>query len=123
MKKKSSLTDKYGNFVVDSVMLGEYAFAEIDSSLGLQPAPLKEQTLLQVFPNPARTQINLTWEQEDMRFVELFDLSGRSIGRMPLAQGARSCVYPVEHLAAGLYVVKMVSKKGELIQSKVMIEK
>jgi aminopeptidase N len=119
----SSTTDKYGSFTLDSLMLGEYTFAEIDSSLGIQPITIEENSSLKVFPNPAKTQVSLTWEKEDMRYAELFDMSGRSMGRLMIPSGMRGWVFPVEHLAAGTYLMRLETKRGKFVQSKVIIEK
>jgi aminopeptidase N len=119
----SSTTDKFGSFLVDSLMLGEYTFAEIDSSLGITTETILENNSLKLFPNPAKTQISMTWEKEDMRFVELFDLRGQSLGRLMIPPGMRGWVFPTEHLGAGTYVMKLQAKSGRILQGKFIVER
>jgi aminopeptidase N len=119
----SSTTDKFGSFLIDSLMLGEYTFAELDSSLGVKPISTLENTSLKLFPNPAKTQISMTWEKEDMRFAELFDLRGQSLGRLMIPPGMRGWVFPTEHLASGTYVMKLQAKSGNMLQGKFIVER
>jgi len=119
----SSTTDKFGSFLLDSLMLGEYTFAELDSSLGIIPISVQENTSLKLFPNPAKTQISMTWEKEDMRFAELFDIRGQSLGRLMIPPGLRGWVFPTEHLGTGTYVMKLQAKSGNLLQGKFIVER
>jgi hypothetical protein len=119
----SNTTDKFGSFLIDSLMLGEYTFAEIDSSLGITPISIQENNSLKLFPNPAKTQISMTWEQEDIRFAELFDLRGQSLGRLMIPPGMRGWVFPTEHLGAGTYIMKLQSKSGSVLQGKFIVER
>lgn len=109
----TSTTDKFGNFVLDSLMLGEYAFAEIDSSLGLKDSPISHFELV-VFPNPAKDFVELGWKDVRVEFVELVDLQGRLLGRVPVSKVDTSAKIPVSHLTSGSYLVRVVSLDGRV---------
>jgi hypothetical protein len=114
----TSITDKFGYFVMDSVMLGEYVFAEIDSSLGLKT--MKDSSFeLMVFPNPAKNIIEVTWKDDAVEYVELNDLQGRSLGRILVSKGDHSFKLPVSHLTAGSYLVRLVTVDGR-VETKVV---
>jgi hypothetical protein len=114
----TSITDKFGYFVLDSVMLGEYVFAEIDSSLGLKT--VKDSSFeLMVFPNPAKDLVEITWKDDAVEYVELNDLQGRSLGRIPVSKGNHSVKLPVSHLTAGSYLVRLVTMDGR-VETKVV---
>jgi aminopeptidase N len=109
----TSITDKFGYFVMDSVMLGEYVFAEIDSSLGIKSVEKNNFEFL-VFPNPSKDFVELNWKDVSVQYVELNDLQGRSLGRMPVSKGDHNAKLPVSHLTAGSYLVREVTVDGRV---------
>jgi hypothetical protein len=109
----TSITDKFGYFVMDSVMLGEYVFAEIDSSLGIKSVEKNNFEFL-VFPNPSKDFVELNWKDVTVQHVELNDLQGRSLGRIPVSKGDHSAKLPVSHLTAGSYLVRVVTVDGRV---------
>jgi len=65
----------------------------------------------------------MTWENEDMRFAELFDLRGQSLGRLMIPPGMRGWVFPTEHLGTGNYIMKLQAKSGRVLQGKFIVER
>jgi aminopeptidase N len=111
----TSTIDKFGYFQTDTLMLGEYVFAEIDSSLRVHTAP-KLDFEVQVFPNPtADAQIQLRWEKPEVDFIEVFTNEGRILGRVPVTKQATSAEIPCSHWAAGLYRIQVVLRNGQRI--------
>jgi hypothetical protein len=109
----TSTTDKFGNFVLDSLMLGEYTFAEIDSSLGLKNEAENNFELL-VFPNPSKDFVEINWKDVSAEYVELTDIQGRSLGRILVSRGDQQVKIPVSHLTPGSYLVRVVSLDGRV---------
>ena len=109
----SSTTDKFGNFVLDSLMLGEYTFAELDSSLGVKSS-IEGTFELLAFPNPSKDFVELNWKDVSVEYVELNDIQGRSLGRIPVSKGDQQVKIPVSHLTPGSYLVRVVSLDGRV---------
>jgi hypothetical protein len=109
----TSTTDKFGNFVLDSLMLGEYTFAELDSSLGVNSS-IESTFELLVFPNPSKDFVELNWKDVSVEYVELTDIQGRSLGRIPVSRGDQQVKIPVSHLTPGSYLVRVVSLDGRV---------
>jgi aminopeptidase N len=109
----TSTIDKFGNFVLDSLMLGEYTFAEIDSSLGIKNEVENTFELL-VFPNPSKDFVEINWKDVSAEYVELTDIQGRSLGRVLVSRGDQQVKIPVSHLTPGSYLVRVVSLDGRV---------
>ncbi|MEZ5174511.1 MAG: M1 family aminopeptidase [Bacteroidia bacterium] len=110
----SSTTDKFGNFTVDTLLLGEYTFAVIDSSLGLQEPEHQaaEKTIL--YPNPAGSEVTLKFPDKTARFVEIYDLSGRQYAHIPVLNKAEKILVKTDQLPAGTYNVVTHFKNGQI---------
>jgi hypothetical protein len=94
-------------------MLGEYTFAEIDSSLGIKNEAENTFELL-VFPNPSKDFVEINWKDVSAEYVELTDIQGRSLGRVLVSRGDQHVKIPVSHLTPGSYLVRVVSLDGRV---------
>ncbi len=110
----SSTTDKFGNFVLDSLRLGEYTFAELDSSLGIAKPILDAKSSVQLFPNPAREAIQVKFTGERPRLMELLSIEGRILAAATVSRSAEMHTFPLSHLAAGLYLVRCRFEDGRV---------
>jgi aminopeptidase N len=108
----TNTTDKFGNFTVDSLMLGEYTFAVIDSSLGLPQISSENELVSKLYPNPADSKVTLEWNRNDADYVDILDLSGRSFGRIPVLQPDKALHFKTDHLQPGVYKVITYFKSG-----------
>lgn len=99
----SSTTDKFGNFVLDSLRLGEYTFAELDSSLSLPHVLTLKSPYVEVFPNPAAERTEVRWDGASVKRIELFSSDGRSMGSRIPAKGDRVMQWETSHLTSGNY--------------------
>ena len=84
---------------------------------------LKENSLysidLKLFPNPAKTQVNLLSSVIITR-VDLFDLLGKQIGSME-GSNSNKQIISVSQLTKGVYFVKVSSNSGTVFK-KLVIE-
>jgi hypothetical protein len=105
----SSTTDKFGNFQLDSLMLGEYALAELDTILGVSESAAPEDDPFQIYPNPVMDNIQISWKSIDARpaACELVDVSGKCLGYIPVFNTENFLSIPVNHLPAGTYFVRI----------------
>jgi GH35 family endo-1,4-beta-xylanase len=76
---------------------------------------------IQVFPNPAREEINVTIAADglNIRTVELLDLSGRVVMQATVTQQS-GLVIPRGKLPAGMYLLRM--RGDEVINQKIVLE-
>jgi len=121
----ASTTDKFGNIVIDTLKAGQYTFAEIDSSLGIQALKVNANSeKLEVFPNPSNQEINLKWSSNFVAVqAEIYDMQGKSAGTI-LVNGYQELLkIPVSHLKAGFYLVTLRNKSGKTLTEKVLIER
>jgi subtilisin family serine protease len=79
---------------------------------------------IKIYPNPTNGDLNISNERGDLNSIELFDLSGRLVNSINL-QGRNKGVVQITltDLADGIYIVKAIQENGQLLQSKLMIEK
>jgi len=117
----SSTTDKFGNFVLDSLMLGEYTFAEVDSSLSIDQIKLEIAGSLSIYPNPAQEKITLSWNLKDVSFIDIFSITGQNCGRIP-TNAAAQVQFSTAHLIDGTYVASIRNSKGESISAKFIVQ-
>jgi heat shock protein HslJ len=65
---------------------------------------------LQVFPNPARTAVQLRTTLEGPKIFQLWSVDGRSVARQENAE--MSVTFNLEGMASGTYVVEMTGAGG-----------
>jgi aminopeptidase N len=111
----TSTTDKFGKIESDSLMLGEYVLAELDSSLGISTLPQKSEiSELIITPNPAKDEITVRWNDDDLSCIEIFDVSGRNIGYTQPIRGSHAVTLPVSHLGKGHFMVRRTLSNGKI---------
>lgn len=102
----SSTTDKFGNFVLDSLRLGEYTFAELDSSLGIGSSLVQRDAEFHVYPNPASSIITVDFSHNTPELIELLSADGRSVAAIAGSKTNPSQSFPIDHLPSGIYMVR-----------------
>jgi hypothetical protein len=121
----ASSTDKFGNIEVDTLKAGQYAFAEIDSSLSIKDigTTVIDKSILDVFPNPAHEELNIKWSSNFNAIqAELHDLQGKSAGTITINGKSTFLNFPVSHLKAGVYMICLRDKSGNTLTEKVLID-
>ena len=61
---------------------------------------------ISIYPNPTTGLLNITSEEQDIRMISIFDLSGV---RLFYTQGT---TFDISHLPAGVYIVQIITEKG-----------
>ena len=65
-----------------------------------------------VYPNPARDQVRIQAEGSRLIAAEVYDVTGRLLGKHS-ANNSSSITLTVNHLAAGNYVLRIFTDKGQ----------
>ncbi|MEO1516209.1 MAG: M1 family aminopeptidase [Bacteroidota bacterium] len=112
--------DKKGIVRLDSLLVGDYAFAN-------GPLPLYTNTVepafseFEIFPNPTRGQLSLRGTLTEARdvVVELFDLQGRQLYQQALGQQGQNFQYSLDlaQIPNGLYLLKVADEQGHILRS------
>ncbi|MFL5753192.1 MAG: M1 family aminopeptidase [Bacteroidia bacterium] len=112
---------KYGYFTVDTVLLGEYAFANGVSTVLSVEKNTAEKTAFSVYPNPSKDNVTVDLANIKLKGNERLQLSDAG-GKMVLSRKISSSTEELELLnyARGIYVIS-VYKGSKLIGSEKII--
>jgi subtilisin family serine protease len=79
---------------------------------------------LKIFPNPTRGELTIVNDRAGIETFDLYDLSGRLVKSLNLAQRTNEVIQlSLTDLSDGIYIVQAIQQNGEVLQSKLMIEK
>jgi aminopeptidase N len=116
-----SLANGDGNFVIDTLRRGHYAFANGDVFAGLKPIVELEKTELNCFPNPAADAFDISgyFEGNDVALFDVYASNGRFIGRSSgRIAGAFTKRLDCSAWSEGNYIVQFTLPDGRLLGSK-----
>ncbi len=111
-----SLNNGDGNFVVDTLLRGQYAFANGDISAALKPEVSSGNMTLNAFPNPAQDVLNVSgsFESQEVALFDIYSAGGRLIQR---SSGTVNRTFhkslDVSALSDGVYVLKVYLPSGQ----------
>jgi aminopeptidase N len=118
----SGSTWKQGRFIIDDFQPGEYVLAAWDKeALGTKEFE-EGQPTMQVFPNPARNEVNVSWVGRSDGQVSICDLSGKVLKTQSFTQAQRIAV-ALDGIAAGYYLLTRKSVDGTPIETEKLIIK
>ena len=110
---------KQGRFILDDFQPGEYVLAAWDKeALGTEEYEEVKPTM-QVFPNPARNEVNVSWADLSDGQVSICDMSGKVLKTESFTQADR-LVFTMEGLAAGHYLLTRKSADGTPIETEII---
>lgn len=79
---------------------------------------------IKIYPNPSSGDLNIVNHEGDLRTLDLYDLSGRLVKSINLSDNSGETItVSLQDVANGVYVVRALQENGQLLQSKLMIEK
>jgi hypothetical protein len=73
--------------------------------------------LFGIHPSPARELIYLTGVHADLAALQVLDMSGRVVATRSLT-GQRAVTMDVSDLATGMYMIRLASKEGTMVQQR-----
>ena len=82
------------------------------------PAPTTEH--LSIFPNPATTTWQLTWQDAAFAEYRLFDTYGRSVQQGRIPPGVNSWQLSAADLPAGVYLLQLKDRSGRGLTYKLL---
>lgn len=112
-------TWKQGRFILDDFYPGEYVLAAWDKeALGTEEFEEAKPTM-QVFPNPARNEVNVSWAGLSDGQVTVCDMSGKVLKTQPFTQADR-ITFTLDGLAAGTYLLTRKSANGTPVETEIL---
>lgn len=79
---------------------------------------------IKIYPNPTRGELNIINQTGDLRVLDLYDLSGRLVKSINLSgKRGETINISLADVADGIYLLQAFQENGQLLQSKLMIEK
>ena len=112
-------TWKQGRFILDDFYPGEYVLAAWDKeALGTEEFE-EAQPTMQVFPNPARNEVNVSWAGLSDGQVTVCDMSGKVLKTQPFTQADR-ITFTLDGLAAGTYLLTRKSANGTPVETEIL---
>ncbi|MFO8055568.1 MAG: M1 family aminopeptidase [Bacteroidales bacterium] len=112
-KSGSSFT---GHLIVDTLKQGYYTLARYDESLGYQEKTGVENSFL-VMPNPAEEYVEIQKDMEEITGVFLYNVGGQLVYKGEMGKGRCGISVPVSNMKAGIYLLKLRTKKSGLEQT------
>ncbi len=116
-----SSTNKYGFITIDSLIKGEYTFANGDLKTGIEETN-KKSFEMTVYPNPTNDLLNielLSEKKTDQFDLTIYDLNGKIVLEKKIGNYVS---FPTDSLKSGNYIVKVKNSQFEQTQ-KVIINK
>ena len=113
-----SLTNGDGNFVIDTLRRGQYAFANGDITAGLQLQPESSISTLNCFPNPAITELQVSgnFEGNEVALFDVYAANGRFVQRSSARiNGAFTKRIDTSSLGSGTYFLQVSLADGRVL--------
>ena len=113
---------KQGRFILDNFQSGEYVLAAWDKeALGTEENEEAKPTM-QVFPNPARNEVNVSWTGLSDGQISVCDMNGKVLKTLAFKQSDR-LILALDGLAAGRYLLTRQSVDGIPVETESIIIK
>lgn len=114
------LNENYISSNISAMSMHSYVFT-IDTSLSSQDDhDLKEESKILVFPNPAKTQLELYFPRLQNREIIVYQLNGTQVFNKKY-QVTKHITIDVKSLSDGMYLIKSITNSGQQI-TKFLIE-
>lgn len=114
------LNENYISSNISAMSMHSYVFT-IDTSLSSQDDhDLKEESKILVFPNPAKTQLELYFPSLQNREIIVYQLNGTQVFNKKY-QVTKHITIDVKSLSDGMYLIKSITNSGQQI-TKFLIE-
>ncbi len=120
-------TDSHGIITIDSLQFGEYVFAMMDYSLGINNYSSKsELQSLKLFPNPANDLITVDLSTtatiiQNNSLLLITDIAGKVISKEKLKQQQTSINIATSAMSNGLYFVTLKTDNGIIAKNKFVV--
>lgn len=113
-----SLSNGDGHFVIDTLLRGQYAFANGNIFAGLKPLSAAGALKLNCYPNPAadNLQVQGKYEGHEIALFDVYAANGRFVQRTSSRlNGLFNKQLDTSSLGAGSYILQVILSNGEVL--------
>ncbi len=111
---------KQGRFILNDFSSGEYVLAAWDKEALAIEEHIEEKTALQVYPNPANGEINVSWNGITDGQIVVSDINGKVLKTMVFTK-FNQLILSVEGFSKGSYLLTRQDLDGKSIETKTLI--
>ena len=115
-------TWKQGRIILDNFASGEYTIAVWDKEALATEEFAEPEKQMQLFPNPAQSQVRLSWSEACDGIIRIIGTDGKAVKSTSFAH-ADSLELSIADLAQGCYTVMRLNKDGAVLETKKLIVK
>ena len=119
--------DKHGIIYIDTLQLGEYAFAMKDYTMGIShPAPKNKIADLNIFPNPTKDMLTVEFDASLLKSLSnalliISDSSGKIIYKEKLDSHRNSMNINTSAYKSGMYNISLSVKDTVTAKNKFVV--
>ena len=121
---KFKISSKLGFVTADTLKLGEYVFANGQSSVLTYSNKIQKHDIkLNIFPNPSSTILNITIENfnpTNSSSIHIYDMQGKIVKRIHTVSSENTI--SISDLANGQYIVNLMDKSKKIASKMVVVE-
>jgi hypothetical protein len=100
--------------IITSNDLGPEELTEWQIVLGVETIPISDFRI-SVFPNPTTGELRIDASTPiSIQAIEIFDVFGKNLLTMPMAQMSSEITLNISHLPSGVYFVRIITETGEV---------
>lgn len=123
----SSKTDKFGNMVIDTLIMGEYCLGMGTSvKVGLNEAKIKETNSYSIFPNPADNTIEiklLKKHHKEINRICIYSSNGSKVLVVEKGQIGDQLLIDISTLPQGTYISSIELRNGKILNKSFIINR
>ena len=115
-------TWKQGRIILDNFAPGEYTIAVWDKEALATEEFAEPEKQMQLFPNPAKSQVRLSWSKACDGIIRIIGTDGKAVKSTSFTH-ADGLELSIADLAQGCYTVMRLNKDGAVLETKKLIVK
>ena len=115
-------TWKQGRIILDNFAPGEYTIAVWDKEALATEEFAEPEKQMQLFPNPAQSQVRLSWSEACDGTIRIIGTDGKAVKSTSFTH-ADGLELSIADLAQGCYTVMRLNKDGAVLETKKLIVK
>jgi aminopeptidase N len=111
-----------GTITVDTLKTGEYTLAIWDRQyLNTKENKTDKSHLLNIYPNPAKEQVNIEIESKKKLTLSIYDSLGKEVFRKAFNPGSSNLKWTNPNKSTSIFIMKLIDKEGNLIESRKVV--
>lgn len=115
-----SATNQFGIVEIFDLLPGQYAFANIDSTVLSNASPQNEEAFFNIYPNPTNGKINFEFEKKTPNTIQVYSVDGKLVERFSTG-GQKKLQHDFSHLRNGLYYFVGISETSIVAAGKFIL--